>query len=248
MPTLAELLKGGHSALQGASNAALSNLTGPVDLLALLLRKGGVPIPEAPMGGSEWAKRAGLYREPENKMLGMLGEGVGLAAPFVGVAKAPQIAAGMLQADEALQPVASRAIDSYMDKIGGKLGVVEKSPYSMEHRPMTTEGGASRLHDLLSAFGDDIYGKNALQYFGSGHQLEPEVLKIVQGLRGKPDAMVDIFRGAPKEASKINPGDWVTLSPKIASDYGPNVLQMKVPASHVTAWPDSLLEYGYYPK
>lgn len=118
MPTLAELLQGGHSALQGASNAAASNITGPVDLLALLLKKGGVPIPDEPMGGSAWAKRMGLTREPENKMMGLLGEGAGLAAPFVAAAKAPQIAGGLKaladdfqQYNQALGPGGSKVVE-----------------------------------------------------------------------------------------------------------------------------------------
>lgn len=119
--------------------------------------------------------------------------------------------------------------------------------YWTDHRPMTDEGGAARLHDLAPVFGEDIYGPNALQYFGSGDARERKVLKQLNALRGKPDAMVTIYRGVPEGAKEeINPGDWVTLSKEAAADYG-KVISKQVPASHVTASADSLLENGYHP-
>jgi hypothetical protein len=120
--------------------------------------------------------------------------------------------------------------------------------YGAAHRPMQDAGGASRLHDLTTSYGEDVYGPNALQYFGSGDPREKATLRILQSLRGKPEAKVTIYRGVPPDtAGAINHGDWVTLDPKVAKDYGEKVLKMQVPASHVTAWPDSMLEYGYFP-
>lgn len=136
--------------------------------------------------------------------------------------------------------------------VGGGLS------YQIQHKPMTIEGGASPLHDLTSSFGEDIYGKQALQYFGSGDPREKSTLRILQSLKGKPDAMVTIYRGAPADAGGINAGDWVTLDRKVAQDYvdqalanegkSGKVFAQQVPASHVTSWPDSLLEFGYHPK
>ncbi len=114
---------------------------------------------------------------------------------------------------------------------------------------MQDAGGASRLDDLTGAFGEDIYGSNALQYFGSGDAREKTTVRLLKSLRGKPDAMVTIYRGMPEGASgAINPGDWVTLDKRVAEDYGPNVVAMQVPARDVTSWADSLLEFGYFPK
>ena len=42
------LLDQAHSFAQGASNGVAGSLTGPVDGLAWLLRKAGVPVPQAP--------------------------------------------------------------------------------------------------------------------------------------------------------------------------------------------------------
>lgn len=90
---LEELLKQAQSFGQGASNAAASTVYGPVDLMAWLLKKGGVNVPDAPLGSEQWMKNAGLLREPENKLAGLLGEGVGLAIPVTAPGKAKEIAA-----------------------------------------------------------------------------------------------------------------------------------------------------------
>jgi hypothetical protein len=138
--------------------------------------------------------------------------------------------------------------DSGIDK------AAEDFAYRIGHRPMTVEGGASRLEDLTPSFGDDIYDKNALQYFGSGDAREKQVLDIFNKVKGNPDAEVSIFRGLPNDNNRINEGDWVTLSKDVAQDYadflpeGGQVVEMKVPAGDVTAWSDSLLEQGYYPQ
>ena len=58
-----------------------------------------------------------------------------------------------------------------------------------------------------------------------------------------------IYRGVPKDASEeIGSGDWVTLDKDIAATYGDKVISKKVKAKDITSWPDSLLEFGYYPK
>jgi len=232
------LLDQAHSFAQGASNGVASSLTGPVDGLAWLLRKAGVPVPQAPLGGSDWMRNVGLMQEPKERMAGLLGEGIGSALPAVIAGRAPEIASGLLRMqDNAMAP---RTLNL-------QSGVVKVGDYAGSHRPMTREGGASGIEDLTSAFGEDIYSRNALQYFGSGDAREAGVVKTLQSLRGKPDAMVTVYRGVPKGSSgKINPGDWVSLSPEYAADYG-RVISQQVPASHITGNADSLLEFGYHP-
>ena len=236
--------------LQGASNAAASNVSGPVDLISWLLRKGGMGgvIGDAPVGSSAWMTQKGFTR-PTQGAAGLLGEAAGLSAPIVATAKAPQIAAGFLQMGEnAAAPRTLHAQRGVLDMGDSLMGKYEGPAYQIDHKPMTIEGGAAPLHDFAPVFGDDIYNdKNALQFFGSGDPREKSVMRILNSVRGKPDATVTIYRGVPDGVSKINPGDWVTLDPKVAADYG-NVISMKVPASSITSWPDSLLEFGYYPK
>lgn len=162
-------------------------------------------------------------------------------------------AASRTRASQALQErVWDRIQSELRAAAAGRTFQQSPADYGGDHRPMTVAQGAATLDSLTDAFGEDIYGPNALQYFGSGDRREAAVLRILRSLRGKPDATVTIYRGAPAGAAGINPGDWVTLSREAAQDYadeteGGRVLSMQVPASHVTAWPDALLEQGYYP-
>jgi hypothetical protein len=90
--------------LQGASNAAASNISAPVDGVAWLLRKAGLNV-QNPVGGSDWMAQRGLTREPQNRLAGILGESLGGVAPLLAAAKAPQIARGLLQgADNLMAP------------------------------------------------------------------------------------------------------------------------------------------------
>lgn len=82
---------------QGASNSAASTVSAPVDGIAWLLRKAGVPIPAEPVGGSDWMARQGLTAQPTNALAGAVGEFAGGVAPIVAAAKATQIANRLLQ-------------------------------------------------------------------------------------------------------------------------------------------------------
>lgn len=84
--------------LQGASNSAASTVSAPVDALAWLMRKAGVPIPQAPIGGSDWMAQRGLTAQPRNALAGAIGESAGVVAPMIAAARAPQIANSLLQA------------------------------------------------------------------------------------------------------------------------------------------------------
>lgn len=70
------------SLLQGASNGAAMNVSGPVDLMASILRRAGVPVPSNNILGDEWMRQQGLVVQPQNKLTGLLGEGLGLSVPI----------------------------------------------------------------------------------------------------------------------------------------------------------------------
>ena len=138
------------------------------------------------------------------------------------------------------------------------MGMTAKvTSYGMAHRPMTFEGGAARLHDLTTAFDDTIYGKAAVQNYGTGvPALDREAVRIFQQVKNKPDAMVTVYRAVPKDAKQtgMNPGDWISVSKQYAMEHGESALggnykivAQKVPAKHLTTNADSILEQGYYP-
>jgi hypothetical protein len=77
------LLETLHSGAQGASNGVAGVVAGPVDTLAVILRKMGVPVPADPVAGEQWMRKMGLMQEPKNKLAGLVGEGVGMALPAI---------------------------------------------------------------------------------------------------------------------------------------------------------------------
>jgi hypothetical protein len=87
------------NALQAASNTAADTVAAPVDGLAWLLRRMGVPV-NNPVGGSDWMRQQGLTAPVQPGASKVAGETFGLLAPTVAVAKAPQIAAGLLKMGE----------------------------------------------------------------------------------------------------------------------------------------------------
>jgi hypothetical protein len=94
------LARGLLDTTQAASNSAASTVSAPVDALAWALRKAGVPIPQAPFGGSDWMKAQGLMRDVQSPVANAVGETIGNVLPIVAAAKAPQIAGGLLKAAE----------------------------------------------------------------------------------------------------------------------------------------------------
>ena len=130
---------------------------------------------------------------------------------------------------------------------GGKL-FPERS-YWMGHRP-TREGPP--IHDLLEGgiAPRDIYA-NPQHYVGDIADAKT-VGPQLRALRGKPDADVTVYRGAP--VGELNPGDWVTLNKKYAKQHGmADDAADDIPAFSFRAkakdlrWAgDDLNEFGYF--
>jgi hypothetical protein len=84
--------------LQAASNAAASNVSGPVDLLGMGARAMGVPVPQNAFLSSQWMAERGLTKQPRNALMNVAGETAGMVSPVALTAKAPQVANALLQA------------------------------------------------------------------------------------------------------------------------------------------------------
>jgi hypothetical protein len=83
---------------QSMSNTAASTVTAPVDAIAWLLRKGRIPVPQNPIGGSEWAAQQGLMADVPDGLPKAAGETLGLLAPMAGTKEASaKIAQGLRQ-------------------------------------------------------------------------------------------------------------------------------------------------------
>ena len=88
--------------LQAASNAVAGNVAGPVDILAFLLRKAGMPVPENAIGGSNWMTQKGLMAPVRQGASQVIGETAGLLGPAMVSQFGPQIARGLLKGGENL--------------------------------------------------------------------------------------------------------------------------------------------------
>lgn len=106
-----------------------------------------------------------------------------------------------------------------------------------------------RLYAQPPSFPGDEYGIANQQSY-----------RAIQAVRGNPDAEVTIYRGVPDsdDITTINPGDFVTLSPKYAelhaaSGYGPRgdeagkVISQRVKVRDVYFAGDDVNEFGYFP-
>ena len=78
-----------QSGAQGASNAAASTVSMPVDAIAWLLKRAGLPVGE-PVGGSDWMARQGLTAQPQNALAGNIGSAAMGFAPMAGMSRGAQ--------------------------------------------------------------------------------------------------------------------------------------------------------------
>jgi hypothetical protein len=92
--------------LQGASNETAGTVSAPVDGIAWGLRKMGIDL-SMPVGGSDWMAARGLTKPVPQNASSVAGQTAGLLSPVAAAAKAPKIAAGLLQAGENMQKSAS---------------------------------------------------------------------------------------------------------------------------------------------
>jgi hypothetical protein len=79
------------------SNTAASTVTAPVDAIAWLLRRARVPVPENALGGSDWARQAGLLADVPDGLPKVAGETLGLLAPMAGTDAASKKIAMLLR-------------------------------------------------------------------------------------------------------------------------------------------------------
>jgi hypothetical protein len=138
--------------LQSASNAAAGNVSGPVDLVSTLLNKLGVPV-QNPVGGSEWMKQKGLMRDVPQSPSSLAGETFGLLSPIGVAAKAPQIAAAALKAQQ------NAAIPRQMNPQMGAI-VYHGSPHKFDKFDSSKigsgEGSQAYGHGLYVAESPDV--------------------------------------------------------------------------------------------
>ena len=152
-----------------------------------------------------------------------------------------------------------------------RKGNVEVKPYEYrgEHTAPTPEGGSPLYDVTTNAYPKDFYGPNGLRYYAPGNEgnMDAATYNKIVSMKNKPDELVKIYRAIPwegkkplstlngnNERSKINPGDWVTISKEYAKEHGEGALNgqyaitmKKVPAKELFTQGDSFHEWGWHP-
>ena len=107
--------------------------------------------------------------------------------------------------------------------------------YQGMHKP---SADSAPLYDLLDDdgwFPDDVYTSPSLYMFGD-RAIQQETLSAIRHARGRPDALVTVYRSVPPGTTAINSGDWVALSRSYAEQHGQDRVYEYFDADAV--WPD----------
>lgn len=151
---LDDLIRALRDTTQSASNAIADNVAGPVDLLSMGLRGIGLPIPQNPVGGSQWMTDKGLRRDVPMGLPRIIGETLGMAGPMVAAAKAPQIAQGLLAAGDNI------AAPTTLNRQAGVLKVDLKNEMMAKYKEMMQE-------DPYAHFGVRVFGPDQKSEVGT---------------------------------------------------------------------------------
>jgi hypothetical protein len=172
------------------------------------------------------------------------------AAPAAAV-MIPGVSNRMLQgAGDMAEDAARFVVDE-----SGALRITPRGDYVGSHTAPAREVGAT-MDNPADIWGDDIYGRNALQYFGTGDaKIDRESLAAIQKMRKSPTKETTVYRAVPRDApDDINAGDWVTTSRKYAEGHGDSALDgdykivaEKVRAGELATDGNSLHEWGWWP-
>jgi hypothetical protein len=125
--------------------------------------------------------------------------------------------------------------------------------YRMRHQaPTRADEFGSPATDIGTEMMPGFYD-NPRNFTSGIDAADRESTAVLMQIRNKPDEMVTIYRAVPEGVDKINPGDWVTLSPSYAEQHlssnlaNGRVISMKIPAKDLWFDGNSINEFGYDP-
>ena len=202
------LIKALRDTVQSASNTVASGVSAPVDLIAAGLRKVGLPIPQAPVGGSQWMENMGLTVPVEDGIPKLAGETLGMIVPMAATAKAPQIAAAANRGLENLAAPRTLNTPGY----GGQRGAIvwHGSPHKFDafdaSKIGTGEGAQAYGHGIYTAEAPDVAKQYAekVKDMGTIKQINSEMSKLAKIM--DEDSIAGQYRNfktsAGKEAQK----------------------------------------------
>lgn len=130
----------------------------------------------------------------------------------------------------------------------------DKPDYRMEHTAPGRDGYSQSIDNLSGLYPDDFYSLNGPMYYGTGEEImDRKAWHILNRVKGRPNALIEIYRAAPKGTGKtITNGDWVTIVRDYAVEHGKanldgnyQIVSKIVRARDVFTDANSILEQGY---
>lgn len=133
--------------------------------------------------------------------------------------------------------------------------VASVEQYGGGHQPPRDAAPISDLDNPeIGSFPSDVYD-HPEYYWHSGQDYDRESAQIIKRLRGKPNAMVTIYRAAPPGVTAFDTGNWVAVSETYCRQHAMQgdgassdwpVYSASVPAHTVLSGGNDIVEYGYW--
>lgn len=129
--------------------------------------------------------------------------------------------------------------------------IADVADYGGGHQP--PEDG-DPLYALGEQFPEDVYDHPEYYTHGDASYDIPSI-KVVRAVRGKPDAMVTIYRAAPEGVTTFDRGNWIALAKQYCVIHAMDphdpakdmpVYQATVPARTIRNGGNDLVEWGYW--
>jgi len=103
--------------------------------------------------------------------------------------------------------------------------IAKVEDYRGSHTAPNAKVYGGTIDKLEQIMPKDVYSQQGRRLYGiNDPTIDHEWYMAALRAKGKPDAMIEVYRAVPKGVKNINNGDWVTTSKKYATDHGKNTL------------------------
>lgn len=125
-----------------------------------------------------------------------------------------------LDGDKATEPLLREMVEQAAQEKGFDSDI----SFRMNHKAPRNDGYSASADNVAEMFGDDIYSRYAVDYFGHGtdHKMDAESINVIQRVKDNPEAEITVYRAMPRDTqgTGIGNGDWVTTSKRYAHEHG----------------------------
>jgi len=111
------------------------------------------------------------------------------------------------------------------DLIAQQIEKIAPEEYRGSHVAPNYKTYGAPFYALDEMIPKDVYSQQGKRLYGIGDStIDHEWYLPALKAKGKPDALVEVYRAVPKGIKDINSGDWVTTSKKYATNHGERTL------------------------